>query len=870
MLLFTPYTYTHGIANNVYLPLNGDTANFEAYFTGLSGLPGISLPDCYDKYGISWKWNQFTCSVPPFSAITLSAYQPLYPKTWNDTKCTFPGLFPKKWKCEGADWSIPFLPIGSWGTTAPHSAFLFSPNPLPAVASSILWVLSSEQWLSQNIIAIHPDVSQKFPYSLKFFNTGGIYGTTSYLEDTVITLNAQVSVLEIDTRTCPPTPNPVFITYTQQITAHSPPVIDVYTPNRYVLSGSLVEFENLTTKLHFVSAFYIDFDDGITKFITDVNSNFTASYFHLGTKTLNITAYTYHWPEPIVASFPDIITVVRQYDDVAPENYRSILDALNLPWKTTPRVEINDWAIADNINYAIKQFFDNLNYLENYGKYYTYEFLEFFGYFGPLPDPYNLMSSLLSYWLWSDLDGSLSAKAITWKDLYWSGDPLDTMPLSAVAKWQNHEVASLGLDICDDVSWNTNIINKIDPTWIFSENIFDRKHDQFRNVSIRPSCIYKGVFSKNNILYINTDKSVKVVNKDKNFSYYSSLSSFDGLIELENVVSVSVDSKNRIFILDADLLQIGVYSLTTNLQGERIWSLITSWGGLGKSNNKFLNPVQLYLDHLDRVWIVDKENESVKHFINTGSWLKSIKDIKNLISISQDSQNNMHILTDTKVLVYSYDGQFLFDYEFSMADSSVPRKISSTYNKEILYITFENQVAKFFRNGTFAGLPIKETDNITNINGVFQDEYRNVLILSEDKILKFIDLMERNNSKGILSSQDFWKPEDVYIHREEFIQNWVYNKTFSKIWDNIEMFKNTAYYLTFSRIPSLSCSDVEGSCEFFNSECKRYLPPKHKKDEIFIGQNEIVTSVVINRVLKHLWENFERVLPFFQKTCMPL
>jgi hypothetical protein len=520
-----------------------------------------------------------------------------------------------------------------------------------------------------------------------------------------------------------------------------------------------------------------------------------------------------------------------------------------------------------NINFAFQQILDNLNYLSDFGKYYDWEFLEYFGYLGPQPDPFNLTSTLSSYLTWEDLDGNNPSKMITWKDFYWSGDPLDTMPLSSIAQWQNQEVPTLGMDICDDISWNVNIKNIIDPSWVLFVDIFDRKHDQFRSATKRKQCTYKSIFSRNNILYTHTDKAVKVLNKDKNFSYYSSLNSFDGIINFENIVSISVDSKNRIFVLDSDLLQIGVYTLTTNSLGERIWTLITNWGGLGKSRNKFLNPIQLYIDHKDCVWVIDSESQNIKQFTNTGSWLQTLENIENLISITQDSQNNLHILTSSKILVYSYTGQFLFDYDFSIADSSTPRHISSNYSKDILYVSFEKQVAKFFRNGAFGGLPIKESDQITNINGVFQDEYRNVLILSEDKILKYIDIPEKKNNKGNFISSDFWQPSDIYIHPDELIQNWVYNKSFSKLWDNIEIFKNHFYHLADSRIFSLSCTDIGTLCDNKKTVCKKYLEPIHPKEKLIIGQNEIVTTVVVNRNLKYLWENLEVVFYFVESVC---
>jgi hypothetical protein len=108
--------------------------------------------------------------------------------------------------------------------------------------------------------------------------------------------------------------------------------------------------------------------------------------------------------------------------------------------------------------------------------------------------------------------------------------------------------------------------------------------------------------------------------------------------------------------------------------------------------------------------------------------------------------------------------------------------------------------------------------------------------------------MTTKNIKGNLPS-DYRPLTDLLIHKDEYIQNWVYIKSFHRLWDNIEMFRHS---LIFNE----------------NSICKKYIPPVYTKEQIVIGQNEIVSSSVINRNIRYLWENFATLLAYFDLKCV--
>jgi hypothetical protein len=208
----------------------------------------------------------------------------------------------------------------------------------------------------------------------------------------------------------------------------------------------------------------------------------------------------------------------------------------------------------------------------------------------------------------------------------------------------------------------------------------------------------------------------------------------------------------------------------------------------------------------------------------------------------------IHVLTEKEIRIYTYEGVYKQSYSYTeFATSKVPVKINTSYNREVIYLALETQVLKFFRNGVFAGYIIQEKENLPSITGLYQDEYRNLLITAGDKILKYPDLMTQKLLKGPLPS-NYWSLQDILINKEEYVQSWVYTKAFQRMWDNIEIFRNTLLFDT-------------------TNPCKVYKGPVHGKEKMIIGQNEIVTSTVVNRAIRYLWENFETLIDYFDPSC---
>lgn len=870
------YVFDPGIPSTVYLPINGApiiyTASLNVQLS--AGIP--SVDPCFQKYGIAWKWSTFE------NCQTFTNY----PSSWASTQCLTgtPGKFGKK-----------------WGYELPLSADLFNTNPIFYTGSTTNWSLCSEYWTGdtfpkQNEPLINPAITN---YTLQLSANGSVANTASYFSDTPLTLKVNKQVIgKINVPSYGQPSDWLLKTTTineqHDILSLSPPDIKLYTSNRFVLTGSNVIFENLTTKTNLLCSLTIDFDDNlppVTLTGENIKQNFIKTYNIPGIKNIKIVGTPTYDVTPIVLTLPQIIEVVTQYDNAITDSYISTKTPLSLPFPNKIQIAANDWAVADVYNSCIQKFYKNLEYLNTRGTIYNGTYSDYFGWLGPQPLVVNNLSSCGQY-TWEDTNCVITPENyITWIDMLsgaswfntnyvgrlancgtWQQQNCITQKVSPdctglycvpwqwkarkcantdiaiswkqtksngvyVKRWYFEPCQTTSIIVCNEGVWNVNIPKL---------NTF---YDPIGNCNIQRSCTYNGVVSRDNILYIAQKTQLKLLSSDYTATFFNAKKFFDNITPFVNIKNVSINSEGKIIVLDSDLSQIAVYNLIDNT-----WSTFNTWGGVGTANakNKFLNPNDIHVDQHDNIWVTDTGNQTIKVYSSSGAWLRTIQNekLKNDIPISTciDSQNNIHVLTNSNIQVYTNTGEFLFTYDYKTYVDAAGVRINTSYNREIIYVCTSTQVIKFFRTGTFNGYIIQAKDCVDNITSIFQDEFRNVLITTNDKILKFPDLMTPQLIKGSLPDY-YWKLEDLYIHPEEYIQNWVYNKSLQRLWDCIEIFRSTLLY------------------SVTNNVCKQYKSPTYQKDKIVIGQNEIVTSTVINRCLGYLWENFSSLIDFFDPSC---
>jgi len=896
----TVSNFNTDLPNVVYLPQN----NLDVTFAASSNLAIYNpkeLSACYDRHGYIWKWSTFEeCSATGFQSLLP------HPSSWATVECS--GAYPKKWRFEPE--------------TLTYATLVTSVAPVQTILYSTTWYLTAytaqKNWKEPDLQILLPqDARSNYTFSLQYSGYGGELGdipgfTVSRFGNTFVTLAVEHVIQNfinvVQGVSAGDWPNlETIIRYSQDAIVVPPYELNIYVPNKYVSVNTPVTIQNLFARtVGAVSAIELTLDDVDGQVVSltgdDIGKDFAVTYSTPGNKSIKITGYNILNGSAYSVNFPNILYVLERYDTVNTSSYYSLDKILfDLPWKTQPVVGANDWVVSDNFNSCVKKFYDNLTYLNNRSNVYKDTYNEYYGWLGPEPT-FIAGITACPLWTWEDLDcTNPDNQVVPWSELMLGGiipEVNETGSLAPCGTW-NQQTCTLSSIVpscigkyCLEwrwasrksenstalVTWNdTKTGGKYQKEWrhpfdeceiassikcdegVWNVNIpgLDFFYDPISECFSQNRCTYTAIASHNNIIFGALNTELKVLSSNRTATFFDLRSTFNQTTPFVNIKSIALDSEQKIFVLDSTLSQVAIYKYNRFAPGER-WILFTTFGGVGGSlsKTKFLNPTNLHVDQHDTVWVVDSGNYVIKHYTNTGSWLLTLRDDSYFkeqedppIDVCVDSTNNVHVLTAKTIRVYTYKGEFLFEYV--PGEDIIPltnlRKIATSYNREIIYIATKSQVIRHFRTGGYSGIIISNRQCVDNINDLYHDEFRNLLVANDDKILKFIDTMTLIPLKSPLPSQ-YWSLKDIMIHDEEYVQNWVYTKSLHRLWDNIEIFRNTLLYNN-------------------SGTCKKYKPPVYGKDQVAIGQNEIVTSTVINRAFNYLWENFKVILEYYNSNC---
>jgi hypothetical protein len=547
----------------------------------------------------------------------------------------------------------------------------------------------------------------------------------------------------------------------------------------------------------------------------------------------------------------------------------------------------NELVLADNINNAFLEIKNAIQVFEN-SSCILQDYIEYYGWLGVLPEnvlSQEALSNNCKVLRWEELEDtclSLPPTGLTWEDLEcevgasracksyaesscvrtncfgkycmdWSWSKLTSINSSIPVTWrrtkegESHakiwEFEECGDDNsigCDDGYWNVNI------------PYIDENYDPLKVCTSEKRCMYTGVASKDNIIYATRPTSVCVLSSDYDSTLINIRHTLDDSIGFVDLRGVALDSKGKFFVVDRTLCRVAAYTCNPNVASEP-WVVENIWGEPGPRvvNNRFFRPNDIHVDKYDNVWVTDSGNNCIKQYTNTGNWMQTLYDSvfaqTSPQSVAVDETDRVHVLLEKNIRVYSYTGEFLFEYEIDT--TQVPKKINTNYNKQIIYVVYETTVRKYTRTGfAFGNLFQEKRFCGKEAYGICQDEYRNTLVTYGDKILKFVHILKQKSVKS-RPLKSFWDSfNDVFIDREEYVQDWVYNKALQRMWDIIENFRSSLFYDT--------------------TYCKGYRPPIYKKHEVCVGQNEPVTSIVINRCLSYLWTNLCSITTYFDPNCV--
>jgi hypothetical protein len=611
------------------------------------------------------------------------------------------------------------------------------------------------------------------------------------------------------------------------------------------------------------------------------NADLIANTRYLNKKTEMIydTSYVY----------TDMVEIVKTYDVIPDEQYfKSASTPIVLPYTEQPKISPNEWVTADGVNGITSKIYSVIETLYGYSGIYVKRD-KFYGFLMPTPKQ-----------LVSQVDGIVNPNVLTWQDVdctesntfdeptwasfeelipenRWEYETTSDAKVSDPACFQKH---------CTRWNWKWRTREKSDfnitwkdarcdgpfsKKWKFEKCIIDNTVD-CNYVTWQISTDHKQKFiipnSRSNKLcpiidadvLINIDKlvlaratEIYILEKNYKGTLVDRMVMADDLFPFQSITGISTTNDEKIVVLDGLLPRVSVYEFINN-------DIILKefWGSYGKQTNPVgLNqPTDVHVDKYNSIWIADNGNKCVKKFTLVGKPLLTLThnlfEAEGALSVCVDALDRLHCLTSKRIVVFDISGNYLFDY-LLQEEIVNPKKINTSYNKETIYITYEFGVAKYFRNGVFSHFTLQNVvcldgSYLQEYNSVMQDKFRNVYITAGDKLLQVQDIQHIVQLKAPIKPELYWNLNDLYVHKEEYVQPWVYLKSFHRLWDNIELLRTSLFYS-------------------LDDECKKYTAPVYAKEDLIIGQNEIVTNSVLNRLAEQLWTNLQSLIKYFDPDC---
>ena len=345
-----------------------------------------------------------------------------------------------------------------------------------------------------------------------------------------------------------------------------------------------------------------------------------------------------------------------------------------------------------------------------------------------------------------------------------------------------------------------------------------------------------------------------------------------------NITAFAV-AQDYLYVLDSKLNRLSKYDASGFTTGNNVTEnrlfYVDSVGNFGSflSKTEFNNPLSLTTDGKD-LFVLDSGNSSIKKYDLNLNWVATYRLYVDFLSafpvdISADTNGNIYVLTESKKLFRynnSISDKSIFDFTsildndeylkkiiFSQSDTNIfylltnknvfKKLVNNPYNtvgKYLLYLY--NYDVPADRLTAFGSAP--SLDGASDYNLIFS------VSGNTGKLGYFYDNL---NLFDILAVKDFdiYNFDDMMFNKEEYIQNWVFNKNLSKLIINHMRLRDEIIG------KYIAARDRQGNITFRGT---RYLLPAELESiffqqdiTFFIGANEIFANNIVNRALEKIY-----------------
>ena len=352
----------------------------------------------------------------------------------------------------------------------------------------------------------------------------------------------------------------------------------------------------------------------------------------------------------------------------------------------------------------------------------------------------------------------------------------------------------------------------------------------------------------------------------------------------KNIVDFAIGAEYSLYVLDLSAHTIVRYNAEGLLTDNNIYEdeliYLDSTGGYGNhyENNLFNVPRSLDVYNTD-VYVLDSGNGCVKKYDKDLNWITTYRLMRDFqeaypVHLSHDADGNMYVLTD-KNLIYRYDNDFQNRFDIPLdslsANNEIYKKIIfSPTDDAVFYVLSDKNIYKKLVTqpdedvGKY--LPyLLRTDTEDTYKDFFSIEHKGndfnfVFCQAPNNAGRIVLWLDNINLFDVLSDNNFdvYTIDEIKIHRDEYLQNWVFNKAIAKILINHMRFRDQITGVFVAK------RDIKNNIAFQGT---RYFLPTELEElrfELnvtgFIGSNEIFQNNIINRCLRNIFNKQELLL----------
>jgi len=421
----------------------------------------------------------------------------------------------------------------------------------------------------------------------------------------------------------------------------------------------------------------------------------------------------------------------------------------------------------------------------------------------------------------------------------------------------------------------------------FNVGLFGTKEDV---TSPDQASLWEPIYPESDNRYVSlSELNINQVNRfpngDENNGIHEINSNADSdLIEFSNIKSVELDANKRLLVLDDtniykyDIDSMVSYSTPVE-DTDQYRNLISSIGGNGSVTSKslFSNPTSMSVFHTDLLVL---DTNGIDTFVKSYDNNFNFKSIVNVTSKLESKtavdvlayDNEFIILVDDGTIIHYIDDKFVnsfapYNQDYQPPDDKYLRLRRSQENENVFYILTSRSVIKKYKskldkiigkytdvNSNFTGLSV-----VPSINGNYDQLY----VVSSTKqdngiMFRFLDKTNYFESVDTRIHDQIFDLDEIKI-KDEAIDALTYNKAISKIKFNLSLLAENALVNVESEYgnngPSIS------RVIYPNTETLNKIDSSLDFD--LLGQNEIVASSTINRIIEDIYNTQTIILETF-------